>query len=368
MRTGRGSATGPHAQRACAGADAGARSRSESPLGKCSREHEQRYRLRNPASGREIVHRGRARGDLLDRETGEPLEVVGKLLPLAPSQSRLPWAVENLRFCPWCDQLAQKDLNDCPTCGRRMGPLGRSARSALSSARARAASRERNRLRESSSAAVNAAPASGLRPRPEGAPGHAGGVRGAARRRHAAAHAEARACRTRCRRARPKSRRRRTRAPKRPPSDDLDVHDLDPKTTTTGSEARPTPPKRTGESSEAGSEAPSESRSSGGRASSEGASSCRRRSQLGSSDSVQRHQAPPAAPSAPPLQPSRAWRSASRCRSGARSGTGSSTAPPSRSRCGGLRARLVHCLRPARPPGGVVAEARAQARAPRWAR
>jgi RNA polymerase subunit RPABC4/transcription elongation factor Spt4 len=31
--------------------------------------------------------------------------------------------VENLRFCPHCDQLAQRDLNDCPTCGRRMGPL-----------------------------------------------------------------------------------------------------------------------------------------------------------------------------------------------------------------------------------------------------
>jgi hypothetical protein len=52
------------------------------------------------------------------------MEVVGKLLPLAPTSSRLPWAVENLRFCPWCDQLAQKDLNDCPTCARRMGPLG----------------------------------------------------------------------------------------------------------------------------------------------------------------------------------------------------------------------------------------------------
>ena len=46
------------------------------------------------------------------------------MLPLAPSDSSLPWAVENLRFCPWCDQHAQKDLNDCPTCGRRMGPLG----------------------------------------------------------------------------------------------------------------------------------------------------------------------------------------------------------------------------------------------------
>jgi hypothetical protein len=70
----------------------------------------QRYRLRNPATGREVV---------LEAE----LEVVGELLPLAPTDSRLPWAVGNLRFCPWCDQLAQKDLNDCPTCGRRMGPL-----------------------------------------------------------------------------------------------------------------------------------------------------------------------------------------------------------------------------------------------------
>ena len=59
----------------------------------------------------------------VDRETGEPLEVLGKVLPLPPSNSSLPWAVENLRFCSWCDQLAQRDLNDCPTCGRRMAPL-----------------------------------------------------------------------------------------------------------------------------------------------------------------------------------------------------------------------------------------------------
>ena len=83
----------------------------------------QRYRLRNPASGREIVIEAEADEIYLDRETDEPLEVTGKVLPLAPSGSKLPWAVENLRFCPWCDQLAQKDLNDCPTCTRRMGPL-----------------------------------------------------------------------------------------------------------------------------------------------------------------------------------------------------------------------------------------------------
>lgn len=83
----------------------------------------QRYRLRNPATGREIVIEAKPGEIYLDRETGEPLEAVGKVLPLAPSPSRLPWAVANLRVCPWCDELAQKDLNDCPTCGRRMGPL-----------------------------------------------------------------------------------------------------------------------------------------------------------------------------------------------------------------------------------------------------
>jgi len=85
---------------------------------------QQRYRMRNPANGREVVIEAEPDEIYLDRETGGELEVVGEVLPLAPSRSRLPWAVENLRFCNWCDQLAQKDLNDCPTCGRRMGPLG----------------------------------------------------------------------------------------------------------------------------------------------------------------------------------------------------------------------------------------------------
>jgi hypothetical protein len=84
----------------------------------------QLYRLRNPATGREIVLEAEPGEIYLDRDTGEELEVVGAVLPLAPSPSRLPWAVENLRFCSWCAQLAQKDLNDCPTCGRRMEPLG----------------------------------------------------------------------------------------------------------------------------------------------------------------------------------------------------------------------------------------------------
>ena len=85
----------------------------------------QMYRLRAPSSGREILleaERGRV---YRDRETNEPLDVVGKVLPLVPSRSRLPWAVETLRFCNWCDQPAQRDLNDCPTCGRRMSALPR---------------------------------------------------------------------------------------------------------------------------------------------------------------------------------------------------------------------------------------------------
>jgi hypothetical protein len=83
----------------------------------------QRYRMRTPSTGREIFLEAEAGKTYRDRETGEPLEVVGKVVPVSPTVSRLPWAVENLRFCNWCDQLAQKDLNDCPTCGRRMAPI-----------------------------------------------------------------------------------------------------------------------------------------------------------------------------------------------------------------------------------------------------
>lgn len=84
---------------------------------------EQLYRLRTPSTGREVLIAAEPGVVYKDRETGEPLEVVGKVLPLAPSESKLPWAVENLRFCNWCDQLAPKDVNDCPHCGRRMKAL-----------------------------------------------------------------------------------------------------------------------------------------------------------------------------------------------------------------------------------------------------
>jgi hypothetical protein len=83
----------------------------------------QKYRMRAPSTGREVVVEAQADQEYTDRQTGERLEVIAQLLPLAPTPSELPWAIENLRFCNHCDQLAQKDLNDCPHCGRRMDPL-----------------------------------------------------------------------------------------------------------------------------------------------------------------------------------------------------------------------------------------------------
>jgi hypothetical protein len=82
----------------------------------------QPYRLRNQHTGRELVIAARPELLYVDEVTGEPLEVVGKLLPLSPSPSRLPWSVQNLRSCPSCGELVQKDLNYCPYDGRRLPP------------------------------------------------------------------------------------------------------------------------------------------------------------------------------------------------------------------------------------------------------
>jgi hypothetical protein len=80
----------------------------------------QRYRLRT-RSDREVIRPVEPGRVYVDRETGEEFEVVGKVLPLAPSQSKLPWAVENLRLCGCSlEQLTPKDVNDCVTCGRRL--------------------------------------------------------------------------------------------------------------------------------------------------------------------------------------------------------------------------------------------------------
>ena len=83
----------------------------------------QKYRMRTPSTGREIVIEASPDETYLDRDTGEALEVVAQLLPLAPTASELPWAVDNLRFCNHCDQMSQRDLDDCPHCGKRMEQL-----------------------------------------------------------------------------------------------------------------------------------------------------------------------------------------------------------------------------------------------------
>jgi hypothetical protein len=83
----------------------------------------QKYRMRTPSTGREVIVEATPGQTYVDRETGEDLEVIAQLVPAAPTASELPWSVENLRFCNWCDQMSQKDLNDCPYCGRRMEPL-----------------------------------------------------------------------------------------------------------------------------------------------------------------------------------------------------------------------------------------------------
>ena len=61
-----------------------------------------------------------------DIRPNESMRVVGAVLPLAPSPSDLPYSVENLRLCGCSlEQLVQKDLNDCPHCGRRLPAVER---------------------------------------------------------------------------------------------------------------------------------------------------------------------------------------------------------------------------------------------------
>ncbi|HEY6652784.1 MAG TPA: hypothetical protein VI028_01525 [Solirubrobacterales bacterium] len=84
---------------------------------------EQSYRLRAPASGREAIAKVRADGVYVDRETGEEMQVVAATLPLAPSESALVRAPENLRACRRCNQLIGLDVSDCPYCGLRQPAL-----------------------------------------------------------------------------------------------------------------------------------------------------------------------------------------------------------------------------------------------------
>src|SRR3954469_19558460 len=84
---------------------------------------QQLYRLRT-RSDKEIIRAVDPGKVYVDRETGEEYEVVGKVLPLAPSPSNQPWSVQNLRLCGCSlEQLTPKDVNDCVHCGRRLPAL-----------------------------------------------------------------------------------------------------------------------------------------------------------------------------------------------------------------------------------------------------
>jgi hypothetical protein len=84
---------------------------------------EQIYRLRARASGREALAPAKPGSVYVDRETGEEMEPVARILPLAPSESALPHTPANLRICRRCDQLIGLDVSDCPHCGLRQPAL-----------------------------------------------------------------------------------------------------------------------------------------------------------------------------------------------------------------------------------------------------
>lgn len=79
----------------------------------------QTFRLRAPGSGREALVEAEPDRVYVDRETGEELRPVTRVLPLASSGSALLRSPENLRECRRCKQLIGLDLSDCPHCGLR---------------------------------------------------------------------------------------------------------------------------------------------------------------------------------------------------------------------------------------------------------
>jgi hypothetical protein len=83
----------------------------------------QLFRMRAAASGREALAPAEPGSIYVDRETGEEMSPVAKVLPLAPSDSSLPRSPENLRACRRCDQLIGLDVSDCPHCGLRQAAL-----------------------------------------------------------------------------------------------------------------------------------------------------------------------------------------------------------------------------------------------------
>lgn len=80
----------------------------------------QKFHLRSAGHKRDIVAPVETGDRFVDRESGTPFVVVGEVLPTGETPSELPWATQNLRLCGCTrEQLLQKDINDCPYCGRR---------------------------------------------------------------------------------------------------------------------------------------------------------------------------------------------------------------------------------------------------------
>jgi hypothetical protein len=84
-------------------------------------KNQQIYRLRAPASGREAFAPAEEGVVYRDAETGEALEPVAEVLPLAPSKSRLARTPVNLKVCRRCEQLTPRDLASCEFCGLPLG-------------------------------------------------------------------------------------------------------------------------------------------------------------------------------------------------------------------------------------------------------
>ena len=82
----------------------------------------QKYRLR-ARSDREVIREVEPGAVYVDRETGEEMRIATATLPLAPSESALVRAPENLRACRRCNQLIGLDVSDCPYCGLRQNAL-----------------------------------------------------------------------------------------------------------------------------------------------------------------------------------------------------------------------------------------------------
>lgn len=102
------------------------------PVSESPARQNSRYHLRSGGFRNDIVTTLDDATTYVDRESGTKYEIVGEVAPLGNPGSKLPWTEQNLRLCGCTrEQLVQRDLNDCPHCGRRM-PAVNSARNEAS--------------------------------------------------------------------------------------------------------------------------------------------------------------------------------------------------------------------------------------------